>query len=90
MLSTPLSELFDGEIKVGQLDDCMLAAKIQLSRPQSVKRIWQYVRENDLQDPQDKRMIICDERLRPVFKSDKVHMFTMNKILNQNLYPIEG
>lgn len=58
----------------------------QLSRPQTVKRIWAYVRANDLQDPNDKRMIRCDDALRAVFKQDKVHMFTMNKILSQNLY----
>ncbi|CAF9935269.1 hypothetical protein IMSHALPRED_010167 [Imshaugia aleurites] len=72
MLSPPLSALLDNEIK--------------LSRPQTVKRIWAYVRENELQDPGDKRMIRCDDALRAVFKQDKVHMFTMNKILSQNLY----
>ncbi|MCJ1243834.1 hypothetical protein MMC30_001031 [Trapelia coarctata] len=72
ILSAPLSALLDGEV--------------QLSRPQTVKRIWQYVRERGLQDPKDKRQIRCDEAMRAVFKQDKVHMFTMNKILGQNLY----
>ena len=71
-LSAPLSALLDNET--------------QLSRPQTVKRIWAYVRGNDLQDPNDKRMICCDAAMRAVFKQDKVHMFTMNKILAQNLY----
>ncbi|KAI4194179.1 MAG: hypothetical protein LQ350_007919 [Teloschistes chrysophthalmus] len=53
---------------------------------QTVKRIWEYVREHDLQDPGDKRWIRCDDALKAVFKSDKVHMFTMNKLLAQNLY----
>ena len=44
------------------------------------------MREHGLQDQKDKRWIICDDGLRAVFKQDKVHMFTMNKILNQNLY----
>ena len=61
-----------------------------MSRPQAVKRIWEYVKERDLQDPSDKRQIRCDDRLRAVFKSDKVHMFTMNKILSQNLYDPEA
>ncbi|MCJ1281926.1 hypothetical protein MMC26_001249 [Xylographa opegraphella] len=71
-LSAPLSALLDGEV--------------QLSRPQTVKRIWAYVRARDLQDPKDKRQIRCDDAMRAVFKQDKVHMFTMNKILNRNLY----
>lgn len=70
-LSTPLAELLN---------------ETALSRPQTVKRIWQYVREHDLQNPQDKRQILCDDAMRRVFKSDSVHMFTMNKILAQNLY----
>ncbi|KAL8996691.1 MAG: hypothetical protein Q9169_003863 [Polycauliona sp. 2 TL-2023] len=71
-LSAPLSTLLDGQL--------------QLSRPQTVKQIWEYVRRHDLQDPSDKRWIRCDGALRAVFKSDKVHMFTMNKLLAQNLY----
>jgi upstream activation factor subunit UAF30 len=58
----------------------------QLSRPQTVKKIWEYIKANDLQDPSDKRQIRCDEPMRNIFKQDRVHMFTMNKILNQNLY----
>jgi chromatin remodeling complex protein RSC6 len=61
----------------------------QLSRPQCVKKIWAYVKERELQDPADKRQIRCDDALRAVFKQDRVHMFTMNKILNQNLYAMD-
>ncbi|EHL02052.1 putative Upstream activation factor subunit spp27 [Glarea lozoyensis 74030] len=38
-------------------------------------------------DPGDKRQILCDDRLYSVFKQDKVHMFTMNKLLGKQLYP---
>ncbi len=62
---------------------------LQLSRPQVVKKIWEYIKERDLQDPADKRQIRCDEKLQSVFKTDKVHMFTMNKLLGKQLYPIE-
>lgn len=74
-LSPALSALLDNEPK--------------LSRPQTVKRIWAYVRSHDLQDPSDKRMIRCDEPLKAVFKQEKVHMFTMNKILSQNMYNMD-
>ena len=66
-----------------------LLNETQLSRPQTVKKIWEYVKERELQDPEDKRQIRCDEPLRAVFKQDRVHMFTMNKILSQNLYAID-
>jgi upstream activation factor subunit UAF30 len=58
----------------------------QLSRPQTVKKIWEYIKSHNLQDPTDKRQIICDEKMHDIFKTERVHMFTMNKILNQNLY----
>ncbi|KAK7205740.1 hypothetical protein BZA70DRAFT_140291 [Myxozyma melibiosi] len=70
LLSEPLAEL------LGQTE---------LSRPECVKAIWAYIRENDLQNPRDKREILCDDRMRPVF-GDKTHMFTMNKILGKHLY----
>ncbi|KAI9796129.1 MAG: hypothetical protein M1833_006467 [Piccolia ochrophora] len=57
-----------------------------LSRPETVKRIWKYVKENDLQDPSDKRQIRCDDPLKAVFKQDRVHMFTMNKVLSNHLF----
>lgn len=66
-----------------------LLGENQISRPQTVKKIWAYVKERDLQDPNDKRHIMCDEKLRAVFKCDKVHMFTMNKLLAAQLYPMD-
>ncbi|KAF7118561.1 hypothetical protein CNMCM5793_008091 [Aspergillus hiratsukae] len=64
----------------------LLNGEATLSRPQTVKRLWQYIREHDLQDPNDRRQIRCDDAMRAVFKQDRIHMFTMTKILNQNLY----
>jgi len=71
-------------------EDSGIHAKcIQLSRPQTVKKIWEYIKARDLQDPTDKRQIRCDEKMQLVFKQDKVHMFTMNKILGKQLYDVE-
>lgn len=39
-----------------------------LSRPQLVKQIWAYIKDNNLQNPQDGRQVICDDRLYKVFK----------------------
>jgi hypothetical protein len=60
-----------------------------LSRPQTVKKIWEHIKSHSLQDQADKRLIICDDAMRAIFKQEKVHMFTMNKILGQNLYDID-
>ncbi|KAH6623732.1 hypothetical protein F5144DRAFT_370486 [Chaetomium tenue] len=61
----------------------------QLSRPQVVKKLWDYIKGNSLQDPSDKRQILCDEKLHAVFKQDKINMFSMNKLLGNQLYPVE-
>ncbi|ODO10718.1 hypothetical protein I350_01315 [Cryptococcus amylolentus CBS 6273] len=58
-----------------------LVGTSRLSRPQVVKHIWDYVKERDLQDPKDRRYILCDEKLSRVFHTERLHMFTMNKVL---------
>ncbi|RFU25530.1 hypothetical protein B7463_g10813, partial [Scytalidium lignicola] len=41
-----------------------LVGESTLSRPQVVKKIWEYIKERDLQDPADKRQIICDHKMQ--------------------------
>lgn len=66
-----------------------LCGEPQLSRPQVVKKLWEHIKENQLQDPSDKRQILCDERMQAVFKLSKVDMFQMNKLVGNHLYPVE-
>ena len=62
----------------------------QLSRLEVVKRLWAYIKSNGLQDPNDKRYIICDDKLYPIFEMDRLHSFTMNKFLTPHLTKLEG
>ena len=56
------------------------------SRPQVVKKIWEYVRANELQNPKDKREILCDSKMKKVMDNKKsVTMFAMNKYLGKHL-----
>ncbi len=56
------------------------------ARPQIVKELWAYIRENKLQDPTDKRMILADEKLLLVFNGERrVSMFQMMKLLSPHL-----
>ncbi|KAG6302549.1 hypothetical protein E4U09_002616 [Claviceps aff. purpurea] len=66
-----------------------LCGETQLSRPQVVKRLWEHIKANDLQDPSDKRQILCDAKMLAVFKQARVDMFKMNKDIGNHLYPIE-
>jgi chromatin remodeling complex protein RSC6 len=56
-----------------------------LPRTEVTRKIWDYIKSNNLQDSANKRMINADEKLRKVFGKDQVSMFEMTKILNQHL-----
>ena len=56
-----------------------------LPRTDMVKRIWAYIKANDLQDPADKRIIVVDDKLRAVFGQDRVQMMTMMGLLSPHL-----
>lgn len=43
-------------------------ARERCSRPQVVKHLWAYIKGNNLQNPADKRQIICDDKLQKLFK----------------------
>jgi upstream activation factor subunit UAF30 len=47
--------------------------------------IWDYIRSNNLQNPEDRREILADDRLVKIFGKDKVTMFEMNKHLARHL-----
>ena len=66
----------------------MLAAVVgamPLPRTEVVKKIWEYIKKNKLQDAINKRMINADEKLRKIFGKAQVSMFEMTKILNKHL-----
>ena len=69
--------------------DAALAAVIgsdPIPRTEVTKRIWDYIRTNNLQDPKDKRTIRADAKLKPVFDGkDAVSMFEMTKLVNNHL-----
>jgi chromatin remodeling complex protein RSC6 len=57
-----------------------------LPRPEVVSRVWDYIKKHKLQNPQNKREIMADEKLQAVFGGkNKVSMFEMNKHLAQHL-----
>ena len=56
------------------------------SRPQVVKGIWGHIKRNKLQNPDNKREIICDERLKAVLGVSKIDMFAMNKLIGQFVF----
>jgi upstream activation factor subunit UAF30 len=57
-----------------------------LPRTEVTKKIWDYIKKNKLQDPENKRQINADEKLRAVFGGKKsVSMFEMTKLVSGHL-----
>ena len=56
-----------------------------LPRSQVVSKVWDHIRRNKLQNPDNKREIIADDKLRKVFGTDRCSMFEMNKHLSRHL-----
>mmetsp|Transcript_45635 Transcript_45635/g.74400 ORF Transcript_45635/g.74400 Transcript_45635/m.74400 type:complete len:435 (+) Transcript_45635:120-1424(+) len=58
-----------------------------MSRPQVVKKIWEYIRQNNLQNPKNRTEIICDEKLSSIMEGQpRVTAFNLNKYLSSH-YP---
>lgn len=56
-----------------------------LPRTEIIKKIWDYVKKNGLQDKTNRRMINADAKLRPIFGKDQISMFELAKVVNNNV-----
>jgi chromatin remodeling complex protein RSC6 len=57
-----------------------------LPRPEVVSKMWEYIKGHQLQNPQNKREILADDKLQAIFGGKStVSMFEMNKHLAQHL-----
>ena len=57
-----------------------------MPRTEVTKKLWQYIKKNNLQDAKNRRMINADDKLKPVFGGKgKVSMFEMTKLVNKHI-----
>lgn len=49
-----------------------------------------HIKENNLQDPSNRKSIICDDILRKLFGVDTIDMFQMNKALTKHIWPLDS
>ena len=56
-----------------------------VARPEAVKKLWEYIKAHNLQDPKDKRTIVADDKLRAVFGKDSAGMFELAGLLGGHL-----
>ena len=57
-----------------------------MPRTEVTKKIWAYIKRNNLQDKKNRRNINADDKLKPVFGGkSQVSMFEMTKLVNKHL-----
>ena len=57
-----------------------------MSRGEVVKQIWVYIKKHNLQNPANKRNILADAKLKPLFGGKgEVSMFEMTKLISGHL-----
>ena len=83
-----------GKKKSGlMMTECKLSAELaaivgckSATRPQVVKKLWVYIKKNDLQDKTNRRNINADANLKKVFNGKgTVSMFEMTKLVSKHL-----
>lgn len=64
-----------------------VVGKGPMPRTEVTKKIWSYIKKHKLQDEENRRNIIPDEKLAKVFggKKKAVNMFEMTKLVNKHL-----
>ncbi|MEK7540886.1 MAG: SWIB/MDM2 domain-containing protein [Patescibacteria group bacterium] len=63
-----------------------IVGKGPMPRSEVVKKLWAYIKKNNLQDPKKKRNIVADANLKVVFGGKSVvDMFEMTKLVSKHL-----
>ena len=56
-------------------------------RTEVTKKLWTYIKDRNLQNPKNKRNILCDDKLKAVMGKDEVTMFEMTGLVGKHLGP---
>jgi chromatin remodeling complex protein RSC6 len=56
-----------------------------LPRSEVTKKVWAHIKKHKLQNPKNKREILADEKLQPIFGGKRLDMFQMTKAVNKHL-----
>ncbi len=56
-----------------------------MPRSEVVKKLWEYIKLHDLQNPANKRNIFADDLLMPIFGKKEVTMFEMTKLVSPHI-----
>ena len=60
----------------------------EASRAQCIKMLWKYLKDHDLQDPENKQYFFPDKKMGKIFGNERIRAFGMAKFLGAHLTPI--
>ena len=66
-----------------------LIGKDEASRSECIKQLWAYLKEHNLQDPENKQYFFPDKKMAKVFGTDRMRGFGMSKFLSKHLFPLD-
>ncbi|KAK9056634.1 hypothetical protein SSX86_023996 [Deinandra increscens subsp. villosa] len=68
-----------------------LGGRTEIPRTEVLKVIWAHIKENGLQDPANKRVIVCDEKLKKIFAGkDQVGFLEIAGLISPHFRKVES
>lgn len=72
--------------RLSQALSAICGDQTELSRPDVTRLVWKYIKDRNLQDPEDPVFILPDKKLEEVCgTSDRIHSLELSKHVSQNL-----
>lgn len=62
-----------------------IVGSADLPRSEIVSKLWAHIKKNNLQNPENKREILADDKLEKIFGAKKATMFEMNKHVSKHV-----
>ena len=63
-----------------------IVGKDEASRAECIKLLWDYIKKNNLQDPENKQYFIPDKKMAKVFGADRILAFGKAKFLSDQMH----
>nr|XP_043621148.1 SWI/SNF and RSC complexes subunit ssr3-like [Erigeron canadensis] len=68
-----------------------LGGRTEIPRTEVLKVIWAHIKEHNLQDPANKRVIVCDEKLKKIFgERDTVGFLEIAGLISPHFRKVES
>ena len=85
MTTTPKKETAFSKALKPSPELAAIVGTTALPRTEVIKKLWEYIKAHNLQNPANKRNILCDARLKAVMGKSEVTMFEMTGLANKHL-----